>query len=201
MQQPVLSMAIYVVLSHSTRDSLCIHYLSYYVCGRWHPLGSGKGILILHSLSFFMSILHPKLLSSLCRILFSSQSRIHTQFSRIPLPRQQSNPIAVNIFQTLHCILVKSQILEIVHPCSHPDLLFSVNIFCSLRTKFLHFYLRQDFFFTCGQWSHAKVQPFAKCNLHGSDFFKTLSVGLTLGFKLVIFCPSSQHSSILPAWQ
>lgn len=57
------------------------------------------------------------------------------------------------------------------------------------------FLLEMGLPFTCGQWSYAKVQQFVKCNLHGSDFFKTLSVGLTLGFNLWSFALQARSLS------
>lgn len=92
-----------------------------------------------------MRILHPKLRSLLCGILFSFPI-LHPY----PILANPASPSAVKshiplTFSKLYFnyTFVKSQILGIVHHW-HPDPLFSVNIFCSLRTKFLHFYWRWD---------------------------------------------------------
>ena len=142
-----------------------------------------------------MRILHPKLRSLLCGILFSFPI-LHPY----PILANPASPSAVKshiplTFSKLYFnyTFVKSQILGIVHHW-HPDPLFSVNIFCSLRTLLLEMGLP----FTCGQQSHAKVQPFANCNLHGSDFLRPWVLFLALGSNLWSF---ALQASTLPFCQ
>ena len=149
-----------------------------------------------------MRILHPKLRSWLCRILFSFPiSHSYPILAKPASPSAVKSHIPLTFSKLyLNCTFVKSQTLSIVHRW-HPDLLFSVNIFCSLRTKFLHCYWRWDchLHVVNGAMQRSSYLQNATCMVQIFKDLECWSYPWAQTCDLLPFKPALFHSAI--AWQ